>query len=103
MKHESDIVFLTVIAGRKQKDALLSALLNAGIHLINTVYGRGTVSASLLKSALGLIPEEHKVVITCVSTQPKIEAVFALLIEKFHFDRPNTGIAFTTRVDKLSY
>ena len=33
------IVFLTLIAGRKQKEALLDALFEAGGRLINVVYG----------------------------------------------------------------
>ena len=105
MKNDENkkIVFMTLIAGRKQKDAILSALSNSGIHLINTIYGKGTVNASYLKNILGLVSEENKVVITCVSTYTKVEAVLNLLVEKFDFDKPNTGIAFTVPIDKVLY
>ena len=97
------IAFLTIIAGRKQKDALLAALLGTGVHLINTTYAHGTVSAGILQSTLGLVPEKAKVVLTCVLPGEKSNAVFALLTEKFHFDKPNTGIAFTVPVDGISF
>ena len=98
-----DAVFMVLIAGRKQKDALLTALLETGAHLINTTYARGTVKASFLKSAFGLVPEEHKVVVTCVLTQAKACAALRMLSTRFHFDQPNTGVAFTIPVDRLSF
>lgn len=105
MKHEEKhcLVFLTLIAGRKQKEALLAALIDAGMHVINATYGRGTVEASYLRSALGLTPEERKVVITSVSSREKVDAVLDMLVEQFHFNEPNTGIAYTTRIDKVAY
>lgn len=105
MNHEEKdgVVFLTLIAGRNQREALLTALLDAGMHLISAVYGRGTVKASYLRSAFGLTLEERKVIITCVSTRVKAEAVMRMLVDRFDFDKPNTGIAFTSRVDRLSH
>lgn len=97
------LVFLTVIAGRKQKDALLSALAAAGMQLVHTKYGLGTVKAGYLQSTLGLVPEEKKVLITSLSTRQKANAALGMLVEKFHFDKPNTGIAFTVPVEKLSF
>ena len=97
------IAFMTIIAGRKQEDALLTALLEAGVHLINATYAHGTVRAGVLQSTLGLVPEKAKVVITCVLPGEKSNAIFAMLAEKFHFDKPNTGIAFTVPVDGLSF
>lgn len=102
MKNE-EIVFLTLIAGRKQKDALLSSLSESGVHLTNTIYGKGTVKANYMENLFGLVPEENKVVITCVLTREKSNAVMDMLIKKFHFDRPNTGIAFTKHIDRLSF
>ena len=97
------ILFLTLIAGRKQKDALLTALSQSGTRLISALYGKGSVKSSYLKNVFGLIPEENKVVITCVLTQVKADAVMKILIEKFRFDKPNTGIAFTIPIDSLSF
>lgn len=100
---KDSIVFLTVIAGRKQEEALLTALLEAGMRLVSAVYGRGTVTANYLLNTFGLIAEEKKVIITCASTQSKVDAVLALLVNRFHFDQPNTGIAYTSHIDKVSY
>ncbi len=97
------IAFWVLIAGRKQKDALLSELLNEGAHLTNTVFGRGTVKASYLQNVLGLVPEEHKAMILCVLPENKTDTITKMLVEKFHFDQPNTGIAFTIPIDQLSF
>jgi len=97
------IVLLTIIAERKQKDALLTALLEAGMRLVNTAYGKGTVKASYLQTTLGLVPEKAKAIIICASTETKAETVLQMLIKDFHFDRPNTGIAFTISIDKVSF
>ncbi len=96
------IVFWMIIAGRKKNDALLSALLEEGAHLTNTIYGRGTVEANYLQNVLGLVPEEHKAMIMCVLPDSKTDAVTEMLVEKFHFDQPNTGIAFTIPIEHLS-
>ena len=105
MKHEETrrIVFLVVVAGRRQKDALLTALSESGVHLSYTVYGKGTADAHWLENIFGLIPEENKAVITCIMHGEKSEAVMKMLVEKFHFDRPNTGIAFSVPLDNLSF
>ena len=103
MNQCDSLVFLTIIAGRKQKDDLLTALHSQGVHLANTSYGKGTVKASLLQCTLGLVPEHNKAVIVGITTSEKTGAVLDMLREKFHFDRPNTGIAFTLPIDKLSF
>jgi hypothetical protein len=105
MKNEEtdSIVFLVIIAGRKQKDALLSILPESGAHLVHTMYGKGTINASYLKRVFGLIPEENKVVITCVLTNDHAAALMTRLTEQFNFNKPNTGIAFTVTIDRLSF
>lgn len=95
------IEFLTLITGRKNKDALLKALSEAGGRLIEVVYGKGTAKVSYLKDVLGLVPEENRIVVTCLLPSQKTDDVFDMLIKKFHFNKPYTGIAFTIPVDKL--
>ena len=97
------ISFLVVVAERKQKDALLTALLDEGIRLINTVYGKGTVNENYFLTTFGLVPERNKAVILCVSTRVKAQAALDMLTEKFDFEKPNTGIAFTMPVDKVCF
>ncbi len=105
MKHDEkdNLIFLIIIAGRKQKDALLTALLEREIYPINTAYGRGTVNAGYLMNTLGLVQEKNKTVITCITTHTKADAVLAMLPEQFDFGNHNTGIAFTLPVARLSF
>lgn len=98
-----NVEFLVLVTARKRKDTVLAAIQEAGVHLINTAYGKGTVNASYLMKAFGLVPEKDKTVITCVSTCVKIDIVLKTLNEKVNFDRPNTAIAFTIPVDQVLF
>ncbi len=103
------IVFLIVIAGRKQKDALLKEIAKIDCRVINTIYGKGTVckkgaaKANCFAEMMGFVVEENKVVITCVLPNEKVEALFSMLLNKFNFNRPNTGIAFTLPISGISF
>ena len=105
MKNESSskIVFLVLIAGRNQKDDLLAELANSGVHMITTTYGKGAVKASYLMNLFGLVAEEHKVVMNGLLLKEKSDEVLQMLVDKFHFDKPNTGIAFTTPTEIFSF
>lgn len=105
MNHDekSRKVLLTLIAGRNQREVLLAALAEAGMHLVSTMYGRGTIKASVLRDAFGLSTEEKKIIITCVSTEAKVNAALRMLADRFDFDKPNTGIAFTSQIDRVSH
>ncbi len=96
------IEYLTLIAGRKRTTALVNALSEAGGRLIRIVYGKGSVKSSYLRDMLGLVPEENKVVITCLMPREKALAALEMLVAKFDFNKPNTGIAFTIPVEKIS-
>ena len=99
---ENDIVFLTLIVGRKQKDIILEELSAFGGRLINVVYGTGSVKASYIQGIFGFVPEEHKALLTCLVPSKKVDDIFVMLDEKFDFNKPNTGIAFTIPIEKLS-
>ena len=98
-----NIRHLVLIAGRKQKDRLLSALAENGGHFFNIHYGSGSIKAGLLMDMLGLIHEENKVVITCLMSAGKVDRIFEMLVRDFQFDKPNTGIAYTIPLEKLCY
>ncbi len=99
---EYGVDFLTLIAGRKHKDEILKLLLDSGCHLIDVVYAKGSVQTGYFKDMLGLVPEEKKVMITCLIKGNLSGRLLEQLITKFEFDKPNTGIAFVVPVDKLS-
>ena len=98
----SCLVFLTVIAGRKLKSALLESISAEGGRLMNVIYAKGTVNADYIRETLGLIPEEDKVIITSLISSKKVDSALNMLITKFHFDKPNTGIAYTTTLSGTS-
>lgn len=103
-KHATeDIVCMTVIAGRKKKISLLDAIIENGGKLVNVEFGLGSAYVSLLNEAIGFDPENKKVIIICLMKRCNSEKLLHVLVEKYHFDKPNTGIAYTVALDKLSF
>lgn len=98
-----DIFYIVIISERKKKDELLLFLSECGAKVIDTLYGKGSVKANLLMDMLGCLPEKQKAVITCLSSSQGTELIFNGLINKFSFDMPNTGVAYTVPVEKLLY
>lgn len=94
--------FLTVIAGRKHKEEILEFLLASGCHLIDVVYAKDSVKSGYFRDMIGLVPEEKKVMITCLVAGNMTSQLLDMLVTEFNFDKPNTGIAFVVPVDKLS-
>ena len=97
------IFHLVLIAGRQQKDHILSALSKKGGHIINVIFGSGTIKATTLMEMLGLVQEREKVIITCLASNEEAGAILSMLTDDFGFDKPNTGIVYTIPVGKLSY
>ncbi len=97
-----NIVFLIIVAGRHQRHALLDELLKMDCRIVNSLYGKGSVKAGHLVEMLGFVPEENKVVITCILPRDKADGVFELLLSDFAFGKPNTGIAFTIPITAIS-
>lgn len=99
---KNSVEYLIIIAGRNYKDELLKLLFELKCHLINVIYAKGSVKSGYFTDMLGLVPEEKKVMITSIVTSDISGKVMEQLVSKFHFDQPNTGIAYTIPVDKLS-
>ena len=102
MESDYSIDYLTVIAARKHKDDVLKLLVNSGCHLIDVVYAKGSVQSGYFKDMLGLLPDEKKVLITCILTSNLTPQLLEQLVTKLNFNKPNTGIAFVVPVDKMS-
>lgn len=101
---KKSIVFLVVISGRKQKDALLTFLTDLDANVVHTIYGKGSVKPnSFLIEVLGFVPDENKVIITCLLSHDDADLVIDRLEKKFDFNKANTGIAFTIDVESLSF
>ena len=104
IERKKKISFLLLISGRKQKEGLLTFLADMEASVINISYGKGSVkSNSSLIELFGFVPEENKVVITCLLSQDKASEVINRLEKKFDFNKPNTGIAFTINAEGLSF
>ncbi len=99
---EYGIDFITIIASRKHKDALTEFIVNSECHLVNVVYAKGSLKADYLEDMLGLVPDEKKVMITCLIAGNLSGQLLDQLNRKFGFNKPNTGIAFVIPIDKLS-
>jgi hypothetical protein len=99
----NEIVLLTVAIDRTRKDSLIAALLEAGGQLINTIYGKGLAKAGYLKEALGLVPENGRVVVVCLLPSEEAGPVLEKLREKFGLDQAGAGTAFTVPVERLSF
>ncbi len=103
MAGNKDIVYMMIVVGRKHAPHLLEAITEYGGRGIHTIYGKGSVKASYLQYALGMVPEENKMVITCMLKKEKSDDMLNMLINKYHFNKPNTGIAFTIPIEVLSH
>jgi len=94
--------FVTLITERIYKDEITDFLMSYGCHLIDIVYAKGSLKVGYFKDMLGLVPEEKKVLITCIVEGSRTDHLFEELISRYHFNEPNTGIAFVVPIDKLS-
>lgn len=103
MDSEKHIDYFVVIAGRKKKDEMVALLTRSGARIIHTMYGKGSVNASLIKDAFGFTPEENKTVILCLLPSEASHALINTLNETYRFNQPNTGIAFTIPIEGLSH
>jgi len=100
----TDLVFLAIIAGRHMRRDLLKALSEKNeVHITNTMYARGVTETTILKNVLGLVREKNRVVIITMTTAEKADAVMEMLVTDFNFEERNTGVAFTVKVDDMSY
>lgn len=102
MNEVNNIVFFIIVSKKQKKDALLDALTKAGGHLINVMYGRSSIRSDYLRELLCMVEDEDKLVITLILPREQTDQIFDLLNHKFHFNQPDTGIAFTVPVELLS-
>ena len=102
MTDKTDIVFLTLITTRSQRETMETVLSAAGGLFIETLYGRGSVNAGWLHGAFGITADETRVSLTCLISRANANAVLERLTNYFGFNKPNTGIAFTVPVNAVA-
>jgi hypothetical protein len=99
----AQMVYVTVIGGRKKQHELVKSLNESGCTLLGVVYGKGFVKSNDFLAACGFVNEADKIVITALTNSGNVDTVFEMLNTKFDFDKPNTGIAFTVPVGNVTY
>ena len=100
---QDSFVYMILVANRKQKEDILCKISSADCRVISTIYGKGSTQAGYLVDMLGFVPEENKVVFTCILAKEKVQLLFEMLLKEFNFGQPNTGIAFTVPLSGISF
>ena len=100
---ESALQYFVIIAAQKQKKKFLSLLCDYGARGTEVVYGHGSMSPSALAAAFGLEAEQGRVLITCLLKTERARELTDVLYKEYHFDKPNTGIAFGITVEGLAF
>ena len=91
-----DYELVSVIVNFGMGSKILHAAKQNGISGGTVLLGKGTVNNKIL-DLLG-ISDERKEIVLMVSDEETAGQVLSKLNEKFHFEKPNHGIAFTTTV-----
>lgn len=99
----SGLQYFVIIAEQKKKKKFLSLLGDYDARGIQTVYGHGSMSPGAIAAAFGFEAEQGKVLITCLLKRENAEKLLETLYREYHFDRPNTGIAFGISVEGLAF
>ena len=95
--------YFVIIAEQKKKNKFLSLLNDHGARGIRTVYGHGSMSPSAIAAAFGFEAEQSKVLISCLLKNEDAKELIDVLYRDYHFDKPNTGIAFGISVEGLVF
>ncbi len=92
-----------LIANAKKKEKFIALLQEHGARGIETMYAHSSVTAGALARAFGFEVEESKVLVSCLLRYEQAEACIDILCRDYHFDKPNTGIAFSVPVEGLVF
>jgi len=95
------IRLLTIIAVRKLKSKIIDEIGKLGAVLINSVYGKSYTDDSNFFASLGFTHDNEKIVIYSLVKEENVTKIYDLLNEKFEFKYKNTGIAFSSTIDKI--
>ncbi len=91
--------YFVLIVDQRKKEQFLTLLHEHGAHRILTKYGHSSVCAGALARAFGFDAEQGKAVISCIFSYDKAAEIIDILCREHHFDKANTGIAFTVNID----
>lgn len=90
---------ITVIVDYGKGSKIFNTAKKAGVKGATITLGKGTSYLHL--NQLLDITEIRKEIVLMVTSQEKVKNTLEVLNNKFHFDKPNHGIAFTIGVDSF--
>ena len=99
----NNLQYLVIISKTKLKDKLMKLLTENGGKGLITMYGKGSVSSSVLAQSFGLDSDTKRLILQCLIMTENAKEVLQILIDKFNFNKPNSGIAFTIPVEGLMF
>ncbi len=99
----NNLQFLVIISKTKFKDKFTTLLTENGGKGLTTIYGNGSVSSNVLAQSFGLDNDVKRLVLQCLITTENAKHILQILTEKYNFNKPNTGIAFTIPVEGLMF
>lgn len=97
------ITLFIIIAERKKKNELHKLLMENSARVMHSIYAKGSVRINSFIDLLGFIPEENKIILTSLMSSEKANVLIEILNKEYNFAKPNTGIAFTIPIERLSY
>lgn len=88
-----------VIVNKGKASKVLSLAKKHGARVGTIFLCHGTVSNKILNFLS--IFERDKEMLTLILNREEVNNLIPILIEKFNFNKPNTGIIFTTRINQI--
>lgn len=101
--HINGLQYFVIIAEQKKKKKFLALLDEYDARGIEVVYAHGSMSPSAVAAAFGFESEQKKVMISCLLKNEKAKQLIDVLYTDYKFDKPNTGIAFSTPVEGIAF
>ncbi len=102
-KNNNRLQYFVLICNPKHKSKLLTLLQDNGARSTNTVSAKGSAPQSAILQAFGLEATNKKFIITTLLPYDVAISLVDILKNKYNFDKPNTGIAFTVPVEGLLF
>lgn len=100
--HKEEWVLLVVIAKRAHKKSIVKRLYELEAAMVTKTLVHGSAKEGFLR-ALGLTREDSQMMLNAFIKVEKVSELFTFLNDVHHFNKPNSGFAFTIPVEKISY
>ena len=95
--------YFVIIAEQKQRKKFLALLDEYDARGIEVVYAHGSMSPSAVAAAFGFESVQNKVMISCLLKNERAEKLIEVLYDKYKFNKPNTGIAFSVSGEGMAF